>query len=496
MIDRDKRKAIYCLRNEGAGVRQISRMFGVSVGSVRTIVEQKGEMPETTRSDRISIDPDLLARLHVECEGRVQRMHEKLVEEKGVEIGYSTLTQAVRDAGLGESGKKRCCRVPDEPGAEMQHDTSPYKVKFAGVRTKVEGSLLYFRYSKIRYLKFYRGFNRFNMKNFFHEALEHWRYAARSCVIDNTSLARKSGSGKNAVISPEMESFSRQYGFSFVCHEIGHANRKAGNERGFWTVETNFFPGRSFENLEDMNRQAFEWAVVRSAQRPTGKSRTVPLEAFEIEKGYLTKIPPRVPPPHLVHRRRTDQYGYASFDGNYYWVPGEQRGDVRVLQYADCLKIFRDREFLARYPLPADGTKNTSIGPDGNAPPSLKPKYRKKPTAREEQLLRQSHDTVGEYLDFATPQSPKRKHAFVRRLYGLYRKTAFPIFLKTVERALQYRVCNTDALERIARLQLRQGGLRAPEPPVDRTYLNRPAYVEGRFSDDVDLSVYDEDKED
>ena len=115
------------------------------------------------------------------------------------------------------------------------------------------------------------------MKCFFHEALGHWKHAARRCVIDNTSLARKSGSGKNAVISPEMENFSRQYGFSFFCHEIGHADRKAGNERGFWTVETNFFPGRSFENLEDMNRQALEWAVARSARRPTGKSRTVPL---------------------------------------------------------------------------------------------------------------------------------------------------------------------------------------------------------------------------
>ena len=68
--------------------------------------------------------------------------------------------------------------------------------------------------------------------------------------------------------------------------------------------------------------------------------------------------------------------------------------------------------------------------------------------------------------------------------------------MKTVERALKDRVSNADALERIARLQLRQGGFRAPEPRVDRRYLDRPAYVEGRFSDDVDLSVYDNDKED
>ena len=50
----------------------------------------------------------------------------------------------------------------------------------------------------------------------------------------------------NALIVPEMEAFAKQYGFVFRCHEIGHCNRKAGEERSFWTVETNFLPGRTF----------------------------------------------------------------------------------------------------------------------------------------------------------------------------------------------------------------------------------------------------------
>ena len=83
-----------------------------------------------------------------------------------------------------------CDRVPDEPGAEMQHDTSPYRLKLAGQWTAVIASLLYLRYSKRRYLKFYRTFNRFLMKCFLHEALMFWGYAAPWCIIDNTNLAR------------------------------------------------------------------------------------------------------------------------------------------------------------------------------------------------------------------------------------------------------------------------------------------------------------------
>jgi hypothetical protein len=132
----------------------------------------------------------------------------------------------LREQGLGNKASKRCGRQPDQAGAEMQHDTSPYHVRIAESFVRVIGSLLYFRYSKVRYLKFYRFFNRFRMKCFFHEALSHWGYAAEDCIIDNTNLARLRGTGKNAVICPEMEQFARQYGFTFVCHEKGHANRK------------------------------------------------------------------------------------------------------------------------------------------------------------------------------------------------------------------------------------------------------------------------------
>ena len=143
-------------------------------------------------------------------------------------------------------------------------------------RARLIASLLYLRYSKRRYLKFYRVFNRFKMKGFFHEALTFWGYAAHDCIIDNTNLARLRGTGSDAVIVPEMEAFAKQYGFRFRCHEKGHANRKAGEERSFWTVETSFLPGRTFQNLEDLNAQARDWATVRLEGRPQGKARLIP----------------------------------------------------------------------------------------------------------------------------------------------------------------------------------------------------------------------------
>src|ERR1051326_5280959 len=128
MIDADKRKAVFLLHQEGISRNQIARQLGISSNTVKVIVQQKGEMPTRTRSDKIRVDPDLLKRLYKECDGYAQRVHEKLVEEEHVQIQYSTLTRLLRQLGIGRGPTSRCDRVPDQPGEEMQHDTTRYLI--------------------------------------------------------------------------------------------------------------------------------------------------------------------------------------------------------------------------------------------------------------------------------------------------------------------------------------------------------------------------------
>mgnify|MGYP002749825947 FL=1 len=84
--------------------------------------------------------------------------------------------------------------------------------------------------------------------------------------------------------------YAKSYGFIWYAHEIGHSNRKAGKERNFLAVETNFLPGRTFTPLEDLNKQAFEWATKRYANRPQSKTKLIPSELFEHEKPLLVKL--------------------------------------------------------------------------------------------------------------------------------------------------------------------------------------------------------------
>lgn len=491
MIDPDKCNAVVLLHDEGMGVREISRRLNLSRNTVRQIIKQKGISRPDPRKDKIHIDRELLEHLYRDCDHWIQRVHEKLLEEENIQIGYSTLTRLLTEMGIHRPPKIRCDRVPDEPGAEMQHDTSPYQVKLAGRRVKVNASLVYLRYSKRKFLKFYHSFNRFAMKCFLHEALMFWEYAAWQCVIDNTNLARLRGTGKNAVIVPEMVAFARQYGFQFCCHEIGHCNRKAGNERSFWSVETNFLPGRTFESLEDLNRQAFEWATVRMEHRPVAKTGLIPAKAFEHERRYLNSLPSHLPAPYQVHQRETDQYGYVALAANYYWVPGHKREEVKVLEYADRMKIYQRRACLGEYPLPPSGVKNASFSPEGEPKPRYQPKSRKRGSEQEERRLRVMGPEVAAYVDYVIKAPAVQRHRFLRELLALSRKVTEGVFVEAIQRALRYRILDMATVQRIAWFCISQGEERLFDVDVDDSYHERPAYQEGCLTDEPDLSIYD-----
>lgn len=490
MINADKRKAVFVMHTEGMSVREISRRLGLGRNTVRRVIAFKGEMPPARRREKYELDPEVLRRLYDECNGWVQRVHERLSEENGVAIPYQTLTRKLRVLGIGVSKMERCARVPDEPGAEMQHDTTIYQVLLGERKTRVIASLLYLRYSKRRYLKFYRAFNRFKMKCFFHEALMFWGYAAGECIIDNTNLARLHGIGATAVIVPEMEAFSRRYGFRFRCHERGHANRKAGEERSFWTVETNFLPGRSFQSMEDLNAQGLAWGADRMEHRPQGKTRLIPAQIFEYERPYLIELSPHIPAPYRLHERGADQYGYVAFNGNYYWAPGTMRENIKVLEYADHIQLCKGAECVAEYRLPPDGVHNQLFSPPGQPKPPNRANNRKRPTQEEEKRLRAIAKSVDDYISFAATSCGKQRHRFIRELFALSRRMTPGLFIRTIERGRRYRITDVVTLERIAGIYLTQSESLMPPPMVDESFKARDAYLQGRLTDAPDFSQY------
>ena len=93
------------------------------------------------------------------------------------------------------------------------------------------------------FFQLYPTFQRFDCKVFLVEALRYFHGATERVMIDNTHVVVLRGTGRATVPMPEMTAFAERFGFRFVTHELGGANRLARVERSFWFIERNFLAG-------------------------------------------------------------------------------------------------------------------------------------------------------------------------------------------------------------------------------------------------------------
>jgi len=70
------------------------------------------------------------------------------------------------------------------------------------------------------------------------------------------------------------------------------------------------------------------------------------------------------------------------------------------------------------------------------------------------------------------------------------------LFNKTIRRALTYGIEDLKTIERIAVLQMKEADYQMPHITVDDRFKNRQSFIDGRFSDDVDFSIYETSDED
>ncbi|MEZ4321874.1 MAG: hypothetical protein R3F61_30645 [Myxococcota bacterium] len=282
MLDKDMRIAVFELHKKELGTRAIARTLKISRNAVKRALEL-GEpaVPEQPRPSVLDPHLDVIRELHTACRGNAIRVQEEL-EKKGIEVGYSTLTRFLRTHGLGVQKKEPSGTYVFVPGEEMQHDTSPHVVEIAGRKRKLQCASLVLCWSRMLYAQCYPTFNRFLCRLFLDEAVQYFGGAAERCIVDNTSVVVVGGSGPNAIFADELNALGDRFGFGFVAHAIGHAKRSGRVERPFHYIENNFYPGRSFESLDDLN-----------AQLRTGRDDREPFASGGTLRAPRARTPPR-----------------------------------------------------------------------------------------------------------------------------------------------------------------------------------------------------------
>lgn len=260
MLDQSTRATILALREAGHGTRSIARALGISRNAVKAVLaDGRASPPPLSRAEKATDYRDEILELYTSCKGNLVRVHEELEARTELRLSYQALTAFCRRHGIGYEPPTPAGRYHFDPGQEMQHDTSPHRVRIGGAERSVQTASLVLCYSRILFFQFYPTFNRFLCKVFLTDAVKYMDGACKHCMIDNTHVVVLRGTGKTMVPVPEMEAFARRLGFAFIAHEKGDANRSARVERPFHFIENNFLAGRSFADFAEANRDARLW---------------------------------------------------------------------------------------------------------------------------------------------------------------------------------------------------------------------------------------------
>jgi len=119
----------------------------------------------------------------------------------------------------------------------------------------------------------------------------------------------------------------KHYLFEPRAVNIRKGNEKGKVERSIRYIRENFFAGRTWTTIEDLNAQALEWCLTDSLERSWRRGDTkLVRDAFLEEKKKLTPLPPTPFPAQERLSVKISKTPYARFHTNDYSVPMEYVG--------------------------------------------------------------------------------------------------------------------------------------------------------------------------
>ena len=380
------------------------------------------------------------------CKENLVRVHEELIAS-GASLSYPALTDFCRRQGMRQQPIVPAGRYQFGPGEETQHDTSPHEVHLAGKQHKVQTASAVLCYSHMVFFQCYPTFRRFDCKMFLTEGLRYFGGATQRMMIDNTHVVVLRGTGREMIPVPEMEAFGERFGFRFMAHERGDANRSARVERPFHYIEPNFLAGRTFSSWEDLNLQARRWCdKVNSTCKKHIKA--VPRELFVMEKTHLRPLPVWIPEVYEMRDRMVDIEGYVALNTNRYSVPVAWIGRrVEVRETKDKVEIQLDeRNIVTHARVVAAQQQRITLAQHR---PARGEGIKRSDPHPEEKAIVEAAPEIAEYVAALKQRGHKVVGVALRQLLRMVREYPRESLLSAIREAARYGLYDLDRLERM-----------------------------------------------
>jgi transposase len=355
MLRVEQQTLIRELAAQQLSISRIAREVGVHRHTVHAFLLQG---PPGTREPRASrpspIDPfkDYLRARLAQYDLSAVRLLEEL-RERGYRGGYTIVKDFIRPFRR-DRAVAAVVRFETPPGVQAQVDFASFgSIEEDGVRRHLHGFSMILGYSRCRYLEFLTKINTPRLIQCHLNAFDYFGGYTDEILYDNMAqvvLERALRTEDNRW-NPLFEDFVRHYDFRTRLCWPYRPETKGKIERTIGFIRGNFFVGRPFTDLGDLNRQAQRWCTTVNADRVHATTGVVPIARLEEEQ--LHPVAGRAPYQIVItETRRVSRECFVSFGGNRYSVPWRFAGREAELEIRGIELIVRvGGEELCRHEL-------------------------------------------------------------------------------------------------------------------------------------------------
>lgn len=235
------------------------------------------------------------------------------------------------------------------PGQAAQVDWGEFGDVFS-IGRKVHCFVMVLCYSRMLSLEFTLSANFESFVRCHERAFAFFSGVTRELWYDNLATAVAERHRRLVRFNPRFHVYTGHHRFHPVACNQASGHEKGRVEDGVRYVRHNFWPGRTFADIDDLNAQARAWRDDFANARTHATTRKVPVLAFEEERKAL--MPPTEPfDTDEVRSPRVSHQFRVAFDGNEYSVPWRLSGRIVTLRADEaCVRIFVGNKRVAVHP--------------------------------------------------------------------------------------------------------------------------------------------------
>lgn len=306
------------------GVHTIASQLGIHHSTVDRVLSQAG-LPKAERAPGPSmIDPYvpfLMETLRQYPRLTAARLY-GMVLERGYTGGASHFRSRVAQLRPRRPAEAYL-RLKTLPGEQAQVDWAHFNYVHIGkAKRPLMAFVMVLSWSRQIFLRFYLNQRMESFLRGHVAAFGAFNGCAKVLLYDNLKSAVLERQGDAIRFNPTLLALSAHYHFEPRPVAVCRGNEKGRVERSVRYIRDNFFAGRPWRDIDDLNAQADAWCLGQSANRPCPEDTSLTVrEAFAREQPTLLALPDNPFPTDERIEVSVGKTPYVRFDLNDYSIP-------------------------------------------------------------------------------------------------------------------------------------------------------------------------------